>query len=217
MEKKLLPTSNGKSDPTANVKDMLWGATTRIDDLREAETRRVNEVMLAESRRVDDSIKAERHRVNEQMSLRAEYGRLLETAEAKRIDAIRAVDVAAVAIANERATAQAAMLATQLVQSDQTSRALVATTAAAMATQLAQITTQLTDRLASLEKAQYEGVGKGRIIDPLMDDLLAEVKLLRNADATTKGKSRGMGDMWGWVIGGIAVLLSLYSFLSRLQ
>ena len=193
MDKPIL--KNGNSDPTANVQNVLREAVNRIDDLRKAETQRVNE----------------------QMKLRDYFNRLLEVAEAKRIDAIRAVDVAAVAVANERATAQAAVLANQVTTSAETLRTLVATTAIAQANQLAQLTTQLTDRLSSLEKAQYEGVGKGRVTDPLMNELLAEVKILRNADATTKGTRRGMDDMWGWVIGGIATLIAIASYLSHLK
>ena len=193
MDKPIL--KNGNSDPTANVQNVLREAVNRIDDLRKAETQRVNE----------------------QMKLRDYFNRLLEVAEAKRIDAIRAVDVAAVAVANERATAQAAVLANQVTTSAETLRTLVATTAIAQANQLAQLTTQLTDRLASLEKAQYEGVGKGRVVDPMMNELLQEVKTLRESNATIKGTGGGMRDMWGWVIGGIATLIAIASYLSHLK
>ena len=193
MDKPIL--KNGNSDPTANVQNVLREAVNRIDDLRKAETQRVNE----------------------QMKLRDYFNRLLEVAEAKRIDAIRAVDVAAVAVANERATAQAAVLANQVTTSAETLRTLVATTAIAQANQLAQLTTQLTDRLASLEKAQYEGVGKGRVVDPMMNELLQEVKTLRESNATIKGTGGGMRDMWGWVIGSIATLIAIASYLSHLK
>lgn len=115
----------------------LLSAIKRMDDLREAETRRVNELMC----------------------LRAEFSEKLGVAEAKRIDAIRAVDVNAVSVANERATAQAAVLANQVAASAETLRSLVAATAATVAQQLAQIAAQLTDRIASLEKSQYENKG----------------------------------------------------------
>lgn len=151
------------TDPTENVKTMLKEAVQRLDDLRNAEI----------------------NRVNEQMDLRAEYSVQLGVAEAKRIDAIRAVDVNAVSVANERATAQAAVLANQVAASAETLRALVAATAATTAQQLTQLTTQLTDRLTSLEKAQYE----------------------------SKGSSGGIKDMAGWIIGAIMTLIAIGTFL----
>lgn len=161
-------------DPTENVREMIDRSVNRIDDLRRTE-----------SARIDQKIEAERIRVNEQLALRAEYNVQLSIAEAKRIDAIRAVDVNAVSVANERATAQAAVLANQVAASAETLRALVAATAATQAQQLTQLTAQLTDRLTSLEKSQYE----------------------------SKGSSGGMRDVWGWIIAAIAAVVAIGSFI----
>lgn len=156
------------TDPTDNVRGMIDRAISRIDDLREAEIRRVNE----------------------QMTLRAEYGAQLALAEAKRIDAIRAVDVNAVSVANDRATAQAAVLANQVSASAETLRQLVAATATTVAGQLTQVSSEIANRLSTLEKAQYE----------------------------SKGSSGGMRDMWGWIIAGILVLIAIGGFaLSHLK
>lgn len=133
-------------DPTANVLSLVEAAVKRLDDLRAAETRRIDE----------------------QARLVAHYTRLLTEAEAKRIDAIRSVDAAAVGVASERATAQAAVLANQVVASAETLRSLVATTAATVATQLQNLSTQLTDRVSLLEKAQYETKGAKGISVPLL-------------------------------------------------
>lgn len=144
-------------DPTENVKAMIKAAVERLDDLR-----------ISESRRVD-----------EQLQLRGEYSVQLAVAEAKRIDAIRAVDVNAVSVANERATAQAAVLANQVSASAETLRSLVAATAATVAQQLAQVSTGIADRLSALEKSQYE----------------------------SKGSSGGMRDVWGWGFGIIVAVI----------
>ena len=117
---------------------MVGDAVDRLDELREAETRRVNEMT----------------------ALRDKFQDKLDTAEAKRIDAIRAVDVAAVTVANDKATAQAAVLARQVTESRDTLQALVASTAAATATQLTNLLSPITERLTSLEKNQYTGEGK---------------------------------------------------------
>ena len=117
---------------------MVGDAVDRLDELREAETRRINEMT----------------------ALRDKFQDKLDTAEAKRIDAIRAVDVAAVTVANDKATAQAAVLARQVTESRDTLQALVASTAAATATQLTNLLSPITERLTSLEKNQYTGEGK---------------------------------------------------------
>jgi hypothetical protein len=80
-------------DPTINVLHIVKLSVKRLDDLRKAESRRVNE----------------------QMASSHQHSAELRELEAKRIDAIRAVDVQAVASANEKAIQQADVLAKQLV------------------------------------------------------------------------------------------------------
>lgn len=74
--------------------------------------------------------------------------RELDLAESKRIDAIHIADMNT-----------AVVLARQVSESAETLRTLVATTANTTAEQLRQLTALLTDRIAALEKAQYEGAG----------------------------------------------------------
>ncbi|MFA4834892.1 MAG: hypothetical protein WC749_02305 [Dehalococcoidia bacterium] len=133
-------------DPTANVLDLVKEAVKRLDDLREAETRRANEMLKTHFA----------------------YTQQLSEAEAKRIDAIRAVDVAAVATASEKTAEQAVVLANQVATSAEALRNLVASNAILVAQQLQQITTQLTERLAILERAQYESKGRSGISVPLL-------------------------------------------------
>src|ERR1035437_10060668 len=94
-------------DPTHNVRSLVDQEIKRIDDLIAANQSHAIALRQAETLRVNDSIEAERRRINEQLILRAEFSRELSVAEAKRIDAIRAVDVNAVLVANDKATAQA--------------------------------------------------------------------------------------------------------------
>lgn len=89
-----------KLDPTVNAKEAMSAAVHRLDDLR-----------LAEAQRIDQLREAETRRVNERMELQSQFERLLEEAETKRLDAIRAVDVNAARVADERATAAASVLA----------------------------------------------------------------------------------------------------------
>lgn len=123
------------TDPTENVRALVVAEARRLDDLRQAETRRVDERfagMCSEAR------------------MRAEFAAQLFQAEAARLDAIRAVDVAAVGTANERAGTQAEVLASQVAQTAETLRGLVATQGAVTS-----------ERIRLLEQANYEGRGKG--------------------------------------------------------
>lgn len=165
-------------DPTVNVMNLVEAATLRLDDLRDAE-----------NRRVDERFRNQKEYMHEIQGLIAAYEEKLRVAEANRIDAIRAVDVGAVATAAERASQQAQVLATQVATSAETLRTLVATSAATTAAALTQIINPITERLAQLEKAQYEGAGRAVISDPITQELLREVKSLGSSHAQTAGGS----------------------------
>lgn len=204
-------------DPTRNVRDSLAAAVERLDDLAQLRQQRGDELRAAEATRLNESIEAERRRVDEQMALRSEYEAKLQSAEAKRIDAIRVVDVNAVAVANERATQQATVLATQVAASADTLRALVATTASTVATQLQQITATLSDRLAIVERANYEGSGRQAVADPA---LTAALLALAEAQKTTANKLETLGTVQsqriGQGIGAGQVVAYIFSALAAL-
>jgi hypothetical protein len=179
-------------DPTLNVIALSEAANRRQDDLR-----------IAESRRLDELHGAESYRVNELLSVRAEYDEKLRQAEAKRIDAIRAVDVNAVAVASQRASDQATVLATQVAQSAEALRALVATTAATVAQSQQQLANTLSARLTTLEQAQYEGAGKSKFSDPMMAQLVTEMQRAREAGAGATGAKAGSSVVIAYVVSGI--------------
>ena len=94
--------------------------------------------------------------------MRSDYEGQLRAAEAKRIDAIRLVDVGAAATLAQRTTEQATALATVVTQSAEVlrnqvsraaedTRALVATTAATALQNQQQQFQAITTRLAALE------------------------------------------------------------------
>jgi len=188
-------------DPTQNVKDLVEEVVIRLDLLREAEGRLHTELREADRRYVD----AELRHVSEKAELRAAYAEKLEIAEAKRIDAIRSVDVNAVAIANERATAAATVLANQVTQSAETLRTLVAQTAANNKQQLDQTTAQLSDRLSSLEKLQYEGKGLSGTIPPSVVEQLAQ---LQESRYRNEGRSGLSAPLLATVVGIVAAAIS---------
>lgn len=79
----------------------------------------------------------------------------LRNAESRRIDQIRSIDIAALSVANDKATIQASVLASQVSQAAETLRQ----TALTVAQQLNQMSSQFNERLALLEKAQYTNTG----------------------------------------------------------
>ncbi len=189
-------------DPTKNVLDLVEASVKRLDDLRAAEKLRIDEIRTLESTRIDQI-----------MSLHEEYREKLTQAEAKRIDAIRAVDVGAVAIASERAAAQATVLANQLIQTSDTLRSLVAQNASSITSQIDAMTKVFNERITSIEKAQYETKGKTGVTDPMQEVLNRKMDSLIETRALTSGSSKGMKDMWGWVIGALMAGIALANFI----
>lgn len=124
-------------DPTRNVIDLVDVNVRRIDDLRELESRHVREVW----------------------DLRAGYDERLRKAEAARIDAIRKVDVDAVAAAAVVQASGAATLASTVGATAEASRATMAAAASAAAIALRAETDPLRKDIAELRQVQYETAG----------------------------------------------------------
>lgn len=176
-----LPEDNGYKrlnekviDPTENVQSLVQEVVIRMDALRDADRRHID---------------AEMKHINGMADLRAFYAEKLEIAEAKRIDAIRAVDVNAVAIANQRATDQAAVLAAQVQASAETLRVQLQQTAAIFKQQLDQTTQQLSDRISSVERSQYEGKGTAGSVAPVVAEQLAQLQESRYRNEGRSGLS----------------------------
>lgn len=197
-------------DPTANVIALVEANAKAAEKLREADNKFYDE--------------QNRH-VKELAELRAQHAGELNTAESKRIDAVRVIDVGAVATAAERAAQQATVLANQLSTNAETLRALVATTAAATAattasamasitTAAAQFQAQVTERLQQLERSQYKGEGRSGLADPQMAELLNEMRSLGRTQATSQGSSGGMQTMGGWIVAGVTLLIALVGFFA---
>jgi hypothetical protein len=176
-------------DPTANVIALVEAANLRQDDLRQK----------------SDQISRERFsHIKEMMRLHARYEAKLSKAESQRLDAIRTVDVQAFKIQNERQASQADGLRIQ-----------VQTVATTLADQQRQQADEINKRLAAIEKLQYEGQGKSSLTDPLLTDLVQEIKSLRKEANQTQGRGKGISDFFGWIVGGIAVLYTVFDALNK--
>jgi len=193
-------------DPTKNVLDLVNASITRINDLNTIRDRRIDDLEKAEQNRVDAALAAEVHRIDEVAQLREKYQLLLANAESHRLDAIRAVDVAAVQVANEKANAQAAVLAAQVQTTADTMRALVSSASDTAAKQVQQVTSQFSERIAALEKAINIGSGKETVADPMIAQMVNEIKALRDYMALGTGKSSGISTAWAVLIGAVGLI-----------
>lgn len=210
--------SNGNPtiDPTKNVLQLVEAAVKRMDDLLIAAVIRMNDIHELAFKRTDDLRGAEFTRVNELMGLRATYEEKLRDAEAKRIDAIRAVDVNAVNVAANRQADQANVLAAQVAASAEALRSLVASTAASQATAQQQVIGPILERIASIEKAQYEGFGKAGVVDPQMTQLLVEMQAMRTIQSQNYGAANQRTEtkddtrLIFTIIGGILAAIGTY-------
>lgn len=132
-------------DPTKNVLDLVESAILRQDNLREFSERHLHDII---------NLRAEIAR------LRDSHSKELREAEAKRIDAIRAVDVGAVASAANVQATQATTLAAQVATSAETLRNQVAAAATAQTVALAAALEPIIKDIADLRRAQYEAQGQ---------------------------------------------------------
>lgn len=181
-------SSGPYTDPTHNVLLLVEAAVKRLDDLYNEGFRRLDETLMIHLNYIDK----------------------LNVAESKRIDAIRAVDVAAVAIASERASQQAIVLANQVSASAETLRSLVASTASTVASQLQQVSARLEERLALLEKAQYEGKG----LSGVPPQLLNRIDTLEKTGYQSAGKGEGIAKFAGWIFAGITIIIAIATYIS---
>lgn len=111
-----------------------------------------------------EKCKSEVQNVEKQMAIHFDYIDRITDAEEKRIDAITST----VALASEKNEAQTTALANQFTASAEALRSLIAGTNIAVTQQLAQISNELTNRIALLEKKQFENEGRSSISVPLM-------------------------------------------------
>jgi len=190
-------------DPTANVLALVEAANQRQDDLREMNNARID----AELR-------------NQEMiaALRAKHQGAVDRLEAKRLNAVRNVDQLAAKTESDRSAQATAALAAQSNNTAVTLRATVDTSAQALASQFTNTVSQLTERIAALEKASYSAQGKQTLVDPMMEQLVGEMRNLTAQRAIDSGRTAGMGDTAKTIIGALGLLLTLtalYSFTQR--
>jgi hypothetical protein len=189
-------------DPTKNVLDKVASEMRRQDDLRNAESRRVDEQAALRAEHIKE-ISALRTVHSEDS---ARHHREMADKESERLDAIRLVDQSNVETARREAVQSAAVLSEAVTKSAETLRINGAVTEANLRELITSTTNTLAVRLASVEKAQYEGVGKGLVTDPAFAQLFAEVKGLREV----RSAGSGMKELWQLLLAAAVGAAALY-------
>jgi len=164
--------------------------TKNVLDLTAAEAKRQDDLRAAETRLTD----AKLAHVKEISELRAKHQHQLDEAESKRLDSIRQVD-------------REEVIKTALA---------VVNTAETLRGQVSNSNADVNKRLSALELASSEGKGKQTVADPMLVELVAEVKALRTVGATAGGKSEGAKNLWGYIVGGIGLLILILKALGKI-
>jgi hypothetical protein len=132
-------------------------------------------------------------------------------AAASAADAIRVLAATTAANAEKLRTDLQATAATMAKQT--------ADVAATMAAQQAGTVAGITERIAALEKSSYEGIGKGRVADPMMAEFMADMKSLLRQQSSSSGKTEGINTSWGVLLGGaglvVAIIIAVFAGMGR--
>jgi hypothetical protein len=235
-------------DPTKNVLDLVGALKEMLKEIRisdqallEAKFNALEKhgILLASSGK--DLREAVIARIDSENKITREFTEKLLGAEAKRIDALRAVDVAAVTVANQRTSEQATALQTQttasaevlrnqVARSAEDLRALVQTTAT---TQLANQQQQfnavigqiaaVSVRVTTLEQSGAEGKGRQAPPDPQIAGLIArndtldrELRLLREQTQAKVAVDTGQGQTIGYFIAGLMFIFAMIGTIATI-
>jgi len=213
-------------DPTENVIALTSADNKRQDDLR-ALTRELFDRDIAH--------------VKELASVRATHQQLLDVKEAGRLDSIRQVDREEVIKAAAAAQQAIATLATTQSNIAETLRAQQEAKALAADTRQVAFASEINKRISAVELSLSEGKGKQAVADPMMAELVAEmrtltgqraseegkqtvtdpllsqlaadVRALLQAQATTGGQREGISDSAKVMVGAVMLLIAVLGFL----
>lgn len=163
-------------DPTENVIALIQAESKRQDDLRDLN----NKYLEARIKCLEETlVRQDQH---------AKEIRELETS---RINAVRQVDVLAGQTTAAQANVAIQTLASTTLATAESLRNTMTTTAQTLAAGSAAAMAELSKRVGGLEQAIAVGAGKQLVADPMMTELLTEVKSLRQGGARGVGREEG--------------------------
>lgn len=190
---------SGPIDPTKNVLDLVEAAIRRQDDLRAAEAK------LQEARQ----------------SSEAKLNATIREADAHRLADLRDADVRRLNELREAETRRVNELATQKQIFDlelaRVIRAGLDASTLLLATQLKEVKTDASDRMAKLEQFANEQRGRASATDPGYAKALEEIKALTASRTDLAGRSSGIEALIGWIVAGIMLLLAIGGFVINMN
>lgn len=223
-------------DPTANVISLVEALAKSVSDLRtadikfnDAQTGHIKEISKlradhAETLRVSDLDRLDKTR---------QVDVLAGTASASAL--ATAVQTLANTSDRNAETLRNLVNATAATMAKQT-----ADQAQVLSTQTDNLVKDINARIAELQKSQYQGIGrdplvtdlvgkverltstiaegtgKQAVVDPQIAEMRADQKILIAAMTTNAGQGKGMDKMWGYIIGGIGLLILILKALGKI-
>jgi ABC-type Na+ efflux pump permease subunit len=190
-------------DPTKNVLDLTAAANKRQDDLWDiralyigAEIRRLEEIV----RRVEETSKLRSDFSAQMTDVHQHHDTSIHRMEQEKIAALRSIDeMVRITEANRnlQAVNELARQTTNIRE--------------ALASQMADSMAEVNKRLSAVELQQSEGRGKQTVADPMMVQLVEEVKALRGTSA------QGSKNLIGYVSIGLSILIGLLVLADKIR
>lgn len=175
----------------------------RVEDLHKSDIQRVDEKQASNFEYLKQSMEDGFKHLEDLMKVNFENTKLTAESESRRIDNLRIVDTQAVVTANEKAIKTAEIIATQVVESSKTMGERIDVITNSLTSQIQQISLQLTERLAAVEKVQYED--KGRYGNA--SELQNQIKELQDSRSENKGRAGISTSVLVVFVGAIASIL----------
>jgi hypothetical protein len=169
-------------------------------------TQNVLDLVEAKGKATDAAIIAAVHRLDDLREEKYKHLHELQTVELKRIDEVLKLRVD---FTMQLAVAEAKRIDANLAVVESTGRARTDAVFQGLA--------QITERVATVEKFQYEASGRSRVADPIMDNSLREIKGLLVERAQLSGQGQGMSMIVGYILAAIAALSSGVAIVLSLQ
>lgn len=134
--------------------------------------------------------------------------------QAALVDKTREIDRQNQTLIDERLQAGTEKLAATIEQTAKTFSSGTAETAKSLASQMEATFGRLADRVAVLERGQYEGKGQAGVRDPLLDAFMAEVGRLRTGSDKSSGERSGLSLGTSIVLGVITLIATLLGIVA---
>ena len=132
--------------------------------------------------------------------------------EASRIDELRKGDIEAVRIASVDSNKRAELLGQQVIETAEAVRKTTDTLASTIATNLKQITDRQDEKIAALEKINWENSGKAGVT-PTVQSLVNDLTNLKNSNTLNTGISTGQQLTKASFVKGLVLAISIITVL----